>query len=361
MRKKVLIIGDGNSPHTAKWIESLHKEESVEIFLFSLSTVESKKYNDSKKLIIQDSAWSQTSKLTRIIDYFKAILILRKFYKKIRPDIVHAHYATSSGLLACLINPKKLFVSVWGSEVYIFPKKSFLHKLLFQGILKRADSIFSTSSDMARETKIYTQKRVDVIPFGIDLTRFRKVLEKDKNLIRIGIVKSLKKIYGIDILIRSFALLVTKYPEKHLQLLIIGGGPEEHGLRTLCKKLNVFELTSFTGKVDQSEIAKYHNKLDIAVYPSHSESFGVSVLESSACEVPVIVSAVGGLPEVVIDESTGFIVKENTPESIVALLSLLVEKENKRVEFGVNGRQFVSEKYSWSRSIESMLIHYRAN
>jgi len=104
--------------------------------------------------------------------------------------------------------------------------------------------------------------------------------------------------------------------------------------------------TVFTGKVNYGEVPKYHNMLTISVFPSifESESFGVSILEASACEKPVVVSNVGGLPEVVDDQKTGFIVPPKDPEKLAEAIEKLILNESLRLQIGKAGRIMVKEK-----------------
>ena len=118
--------------------------------------------------------------------------------------------------------------------------------------------------------------------------------------------------------------------------------------------------SQITGFVPYNEIPKYHNMLDIYVSVSteDSESFGVAILEASACEKPVIVSNVGGLPEVVKNEKTGFIIEKENPSELANILEILINNEKMRREFGKNGREMVLREYDWEKSLNKMISVY---
>jgi len=101
--------------------------------------------------------------------------------------------------------------------------------------------------------------------------------------------------------------------------------------------------------------------LDIAIYPSveDSESFGVAVLESSACEKPVIVSNVGGLPEVTVNGMTGYIVEPKNPEQLAKAIKKLLLDENVRKKMGKNGRKKVIEEFDWNNCVNKMVSEYK--
>ena len=147
-----------------------------------------------------------------------------------------------------------------------------------------------------------------------------------------------------------------------MKLLIVGSGIEEIQLKNLVKKLKLENETLFTGYINQDEVQDYHNMLDISVSVSidNSESFGVAVLEASSCGKPVIVSNVGGLPEVVEDGRTGIVIEPMDANSLAEALSFLIENPEVRTEMGNNGRMRVLQKYDWKDSVEQMITIYKS-
>jgi glycosyltransferase involved in cell wall biosynthesis len=283
--------------------------------------------------------------------------ILRNIIKIEKPNILHAHYATSYGVLGALLKFKPFFLSVWGSDVYLFPNKSFIHKSILRYSLKNADVLLSTSCAMKKETFKYVDKNIKVIPFGVDIHKFRLLndtIDNISNSVTIGTVKGLEKVYGIEYLIKGFKIVFDKNPEISLKLLIVGKGNQESLLKALVKNLNLENQVIFTGYIESSEIVKYHNSIDIEVFMSESESFGVSVIEASACENPVIVSNVGGLPKVVDNNNTGYIVKNKDFVQLSEKLQILLLDPNLRKKMGKKGRQLVKDKYNWENNVLAM-------
>ncbi len=322
---KVLILADPNSPHIIKWAKGLSSKD-ISVCIYGINILNTTAYEKDNRIEVKTFGFS--NELLRKnpgsfekLKYFSIINDLKKVYKKFKPDIVHAHFATSYGLFATLLNHKPSVLSVWGEDVYKFPRKSFLHKKLFQLNLKRTDQILSTSKIMAEEIKKYTSKKVIVTPFGIDTNLFKplKVNNADSDEVVFGIVKSLEKKYGIEYLIKAFAELNRRYPDRQIKLLIVGNGSISVELKKLVEELKLKNV-EFTGAVEFTEIQKYHNMIDVEVYPSidDSESFGVSIIEAGACGNPVIVSKVGGLTEVVLENKTGLFVEK---EDVLKLAS----------------------------------------
>jgi len=230
---KVMILADPASAHTIKWVSSLSKK-GVDIFLFGLTDYNPQNYYSLRNVRIYSegldkSLFTKKDGAFSKIAYLKQIKKLKLFIKENNPDIVHAHYATSYGLLGVLSGFHPLVISVWGADVYNFPQQSFLHKALLRYNLKKADKILSTSNIMATEINKYTPKQIEITPFGINLQEFCP-RHADSPFapgdIVIGTIKSLEKKYGVEYLIRAFKILKEKYTELPLKLLIVVGGSE---------------------------------------------------------------------------------------------------------------------------------------
>ena len=364
MNRRILFLSDVNSAHTRKWAESLAKK-GFEIGVFSLSPCTSDWFEafpnitvfSSVKLTAEQFISSDFSKVA----YFKELRALKEIIKAFKPDIVHAHYATSYGLLGVLSKFKPLIISLWGSDIFDFPKKSFLHKAVLKYNLKMADRILSTSYVMAKETEKYTDQPILVTPFGIDMELFKPQPVNslfDKKDLVIGTVKVLDEVYGIDYLIKAFKVLKDKHPHLPLKLLIVGRGQQTEDLKKLAAQLKVDEDTVFTGFVDHSHVSSYHNMIHVSCFLSNSESFGVSVLEASSCEKPVVVTNVGGLPEVVDDGSTGFIVPPRDENAAALAIENLVLNSDLRETLGKKGREKVSRLYDWNKNLEEIIKIY---
>jgi glycosyltransferase involved in cell wall biosynthesis len=364
---KILLLGNINSIHAKRWAIGL-ANRGLKILFFSLSKNKTN-YPFEKIENIQLYCFGFDEEFTKRDNrgfskwrYLKVLPTLRAKIKEFNPDILHAHYVSGYGTIGALSCFHPFIVSVWGSDIFDFPHKSFLHKKLIEFNLKKADKILSTSNIMAQEISKYTDKNVEVIPFGIDSKQFKPMKVKslfDKNDIVIGTVKSLEIEYGIDYLIKSFKYISDKYSYLPLKLLIVGDGKLKQELQQLVIKLDISDKTIFTGKVDFKEIPKYHNMLSIFVALSNSESFGVAVIEASSCERAVVVSNVGGLPEVVQDGITGFIVSLQNEKNINDAIEKLILDEGMRKEMGQNGRDRTKKIFNWENNLTSMIKIYR--
>ena len=198
---RICFVGPANSAHIVKWCTWFNNHgHDVHVISFSEGNIPNTKVH-----IIDAGVTARSSDVTKI-RYLLSGKKIKRIIDEINPDIVNAHYATSYGTALALSGVKNYALSVWGSDVYDFPKKSFLHKALVQYSLKKATYLFSTSKAMAEEAGKYTDKRFEITPFGVDTGLFnpdkRTRKENDGDFI-VGTVKGLSDKYGISYLLRA--------------------------------------------------------------------------------------------------------------------------------------------------------------
>ena len=285
------------------------------------------------------------------LGYFLLVFYVRRLIRKLKPDLINAHYASGYSTTARL-SGAPFMLSIWGSDVYKFPYRSKLHHYLVRKNIMAATLIASTSQAMAEQIRAVAPKvkRLVLTPFGVDMSMFtpaQSSQEAPNEPVVIGTVKGLTPLYGVDILIRAFAGAKNQRPNVPLKLRIVGDGSLKAELEHLVQQQGIAKVTDFVGRVPHSQVPEQLRKLDVYVALSRSESFGVAVLEASACGVPVLVSNVGGLPEVVIPGETGHIVPGDNVDAATEALLDLIDSKTLREEMGAAGVRFVQEHYSW--------------
>ena len=355
-KKKVLILADVNSIHTQKWILSLMND--FEIVLFSIDPIFEK--NQNIKLIERNveictsniKLANSKNKLLFISQFIK----LNKINIRFKPEIIHSHFATSYGLLGRLLKSDCFYISVWGSDIFEFPRKSIFHKTIIKFILSGANKIFSTSNIMALEINKYIKTKIEIIPFGVDADLFKPDNSiKGKKTFVIGTIKSLEKVYGIDRLIEVFEIVSKKIPESICY--IYGNGSQESSLKSIVKEKELEEKIIFKGKINNYEVPNRLSEIDIFCALSRSESFGVAVIEASACQKPVIATNIGGLKEVIVNGETGYLMNYD-PEKIANKIIDLYSNNDKRKILGENGRNFVMSNFDWTKNVAKMKSFY---
>lgn len=359
---KILLLCDAYSAHSQKWIRSLI-EKKLEIKVVTLKPFREDVIHGIVEVVSLSPGKDldhESEGAIRKLFYLLWARKLKKIISDYSPDYLHAYYASSYGAIGALTGFHPFYISVWGSDVMSFPEKGFLHALLLKYSLNQADRIFATSKLLTKIAGNYSNKKIEQIPFGINTGEFRKLelVKTEESEFAIGSVKSLELNYGIDILIHIFAKLVELNRNKKLRLMLIGDGSEKKYFIQLVNELNISSNVEFIGYISHDKLPEYYNRMDIFANLSRRESFGVSVLEASACGVPVVVSDIDGLKEVFVPNETGISIDINDPNSCVDAIQNLILDSDLRKRLGYTGREFVQTNYTWESASELMLNAY---
>jgi len=232
-------------------------------------------------------------------------------------DLLHVHYAiphASAAYMARQILETQgiripVITTLHGTDITLVGKDPSYEPVVSFSI-NQSDGVTAVSADLARETMetFHISRHIEVIPNFIDLSRFRKQArehfrlaicpEGEKLLVHTSNFRKVKRIGDV---LRMFSLLRKKMPSK---LLLVGDGPERQKLEIMSRDLQLEQDVRFLGKLDAVE--ELLSVCDLFVMPSEKESFGLAALEAMACEVPVIASNAGGLPELIENGKNGF-------------------------------------------------------
>jgi len=340
---RICFFAPANSSHTQKWC-TWFSERGHEVHVVSFD-------NGEIDGVIIHSLGANANASGRDLQklrYFFATKKLRKTIDSIAPDVLSVHYATSYGATAALAGIKPYFLSVWGSDIYAFPRKSIFHRLLLKFSLRKADYLLSTSHAMAEEAGRYTNREFFITPFGVDVKLFspEKRNREDKDFV-LGTIKGLNEKYGIDYLLKAVALVRTQHPELPLKLRIAGKGEKEQEYKQLAETLGISDITTWLGYISQEQAAQEWANMDLAVIASTAmESFGVSAVEAQACGVPVIVSDVPGLMEATSPGESSLVVPRKNEKELAESIFELYSNAEKRKYMGRLGIEFVNKNYS---------------
>ena len=352
---KIMILACADSIHTVRWANAF-VSHGHEVVLVANAGHEEKndKFDECVKLYYLPYANTK--------GYYLNKRALRRIWRAERPDVVNVHYASGYGTLSRLAKVSPTVLSVWGSDVYTFPKKSIIHKRLIKKNLRAADRIASTSKIMAKQVRrLLNDESVDitVTPFGVDVQRFSTEVPPksfgDGRFV-FGIAKKLTLNYGIDILILAFKAIYQNWISngrigKEPFLVICGEGSDRDAFQQMCKEQGLSDSVLFTGYVPNAEMPSYLRGMDVVCMPSQSESFGVSAIEAMACGLPVVVSDADGFVEVVEDGADGFVVPKRDIAAFSEAMQRLYFDGELCTRMGRNARSHVLREYVWDDNV----------
>jgi glycosyltransferase involved in cell wall biosynthesis len=348
---RICYLADAPSVHTQKWVHFFaERGNDVHVISFRPAAIAGVQVHH---------VIAPLGKL----GYLLGASRVRKLVRHIAPDILHAHHATSYGLVGAISGYHPYIISSWGSDVIWSPRQSFLFDIMLRHNLRRADAVTATSRMLAKATATFCPPgtKVHVIPFGVDINFFTPSPRtcQDRSAIIVGTVKTLRPRYGIRELILAFQRIADAFPTA--RLIVVGGGDQHTELQTLIVNLDLENRITLTGQVSHKDVPEYLRGFDIFVVPSLTdrESFGVAAVEASASGLPVIASRVGGLPEVVLDGKTGLLVPPGDIDALADAMSRLLADSALRAQMGQAGRQFVLEHYRWEDNAKLMEEIYK--
>jgi len=254
-------------------------------------------------------------------------------------DLLHVHYAiphASAAYMAKQILKTQGIVmpvvtTLHGTDITLVGKDASYEPVVTFSI-NQSDGVTAVSEDLKRETFEHFKitNEIEVIPNFIDLAKFKKQ-KKDhfkraicpEGEMLVVHTSNFRKVKRIGDVIKVFYNIQKEIPAK---LLMIGDGPERVGAEQQCRDLGICDNIRFLGKLEAVE--EVLSVADLFLMPSEKESFGLAALEAMACEVPVISSNTGGIPELNIQGVTGFMSNVGDTEDMTRKALFVLDKKN---------------------------------
>lgn len=323
-----------------------------------------------------------TSTFCRDIEYAQALLNYCR-HPETRPDIVH-FLSVSPFWLLKYYHFRRLNIPIVHSHTLLTqasssPLKRTLQHFLWKAPLQIADCVI-TNNDVALDMLkgIGVTRRIEVIPNGVDLQRFRPAIsESAKWELRrsLGLngdseiilyVGSLTERKGVDILVAAWAEIAARFPRA--RLLLVGPMGKDMGQRNYSPdfqsriereiaKSRGGARVLLIGKVDNVE--DYYRASDVFVFPSRREGMPNAVLEAMACAIPCVLTPFLGLSDAFGCPGEQYILAERTPDAIAQAVMALLEDSERRVQLGQQARRWVETHMDLEKSLDHYASLYR--
>jgi N-acetyl-alpha-D-glucosaminyl L-malate synthase BshA len=285
-------------------------------------------------------------------------------------DLLHVHYAIPHSISAILaresIKEKRyvpVITTLHGTDITLVgADRSYLP--ITRYALQQSDGVTAVSRFLKKATiETFDYDDIEVIPNFICPMHYRRTPDAplhgelapngEKLLVHVSNFRSVKRPADcIDILAKA------REAGEDVRLVMVGDGPERSAVVYRAEQKGVKDSTIFVGK--QANIPDYLGVADIFLLPSELESFGLAALEAQACELPVIATRIGGIPEVVADGESGFLSEVGDVEKMSADTIRLLRDNEMREAFGKRGRELAVERYSTEQIIPQYISFYEA-
>lgn len=329
----LLLLGDATSPHVKRWA-GYFAGRGWQVHVASFRATTSPDY----------TVHHLQGGLPGRLGYLTAVPRLRALVRALRPALVHAHYATSYGLMGALAGHHPYVISAWGSDLNEFGQAGAWQRAVLRFSFDRADMVTGVVQDLVDKARAIGSGRArwELTPFGVDTTVFSPDATVPRARV-IGSVRPLEQRYGLDLLIEAFGVLGLD----DVELELVGKGPDRARYEARLAELGVATRVRWRSGLSLAELVAAYRSFAVFVAPSRMEGICVSCLEANACATPAVVTRVGGLPEVVLEGVTGRVVAPGEPAALAAALRELLGDDARRARMGAAARARVLECFDW--------------
>lgn len=280
-------------------------------------------------------------------------------------DVLHVHYAIPNAVSAVMarqiVSPQPLPVvtTLHGTDVTLVGNDPNYLETTRWGILQ-SDAVTAVSESLRQTTveQLGIHNQIDVVPNFIDPIRFEQTRSGpgarrwgrpgERLLVHISNFRPVKRVLDV---ISIFERVQRKVPSR---LILVGDGPDRGKVEQYCREHHICGSITFIGSLPLVEEVLVG--ADLFLLPSESESFGLAALEAMSCEVPVIATQAGGLPEVVVHGETGYLCPVGDVEGMTSAALHLLEDEDRRRRMARASRRRAVEEFSQNAVVQ----RYRA-
>jgi len=295
----------------------------------------------------------------------------RRNLKRLDPDVVHAQFGPMGVLVAPVIKSLgiPLVVTFHGYDISVLPQNEQT-KRRYRALFQKTDALIGVSKHNcdkllalgAPEKKVqvfHNGTRIEKFSYSDPSTRF------DGETVRILFVGRLVKVKSPVDLVEAFAKAREQMNEEvNLHLTIAGDGPESHSVDELIRERQIQDEVDCLGQVSHDEVRSLMERHDIYVQHSKEvesgaeEGLGVVFIEAQASGLPVVATRSGGIPDVVVDGETGYLVPEGDTEAMADRIVHLAKHPEMWEEMGRAGRRHVEENFDLKKQIGKLISLY---
>jgi len=302
---------------------------------------------------------------------------LLQLIREFRPHILHTHTAKagavgrSAALLAGRDRPNAVVHTFHGHVLrgYFNPIVTRTFRQVERQLARTTDALIAVSPQVRDDLValgVAPSEKISVVRLGLDLDvrtaaqpdarkTVREALGVDPDRFLVGWLGRMTEVKRVDELLRAFSRLRRRGVDA--ELVLVGDGPLSGEMRELAKELGIAGRCHFAGY--REDVGSLYAALDVVALTSANEGTPVTLIEALAAGVPVVATDVGGVADVVPDESAGFLVPPGDPQLVADRLERLAADPELRRRFGEAGSAYVRERYSVPRLVADMDALYR--
>jgi len=282
-----------------------------------------------------------------------------------QPDIIHVHYPLSQCFpvvgASVLPHKWKLVVTIHNSDIRVAPFEDPGLKIWQPRLFRRADALTAVSQALLDETaELYgdSVRNANVVHNGVGQEWFELSLQPDINADYVLFVGRLHQVKGVDLLLNAWRAVTPRFPGT--QLWIAGDGPERQNLESLASDQGISERVCFLGSKTLKELPILYRNARVVVLPSRREGLPISLLEAGACGAICIGTRTPGIPEIIDEGVTGYLIEPESTEALSSsLLRVLRLPREQATMMRSAARNRIATEFSMNRMIDSYINTYK--
>ncbi len=286
---------------------------------------------------------------------------------KYKVDIIHAYWVVPGGLIAMtagMLTGRPVVATAAGSDLNIASRNK-IYRILIRLTLKGIDKLIAVSDSMKQiALSMGLRENKAVVfpgPSGIDIdlyasrgaAGFPEMKDRGRKLLYAGNLTHPKR---VDTILKAVKIVAETVAD--VSLTIIGDGDQRRELETLAENLGIKDKIIFKGAVPHRDVSKYMHHADIFVHCSENEGLPVAIMEAMASGLPVIGSQVGGIPELISDNTTGYLVHYNDHKQYADNIIRLLKNGGLRKQMGRKGLEIALATFSKTNIIKKNIEVY---
>jgi glycosyltransferase involved in cell wall biosynthesis len=304
--------------------------------------------------------------LAGFVYYLWCRALLREMLKETSIDLIHAHAIMPVGFAAVLLGREfkiPVICTVHGSDINVQPWRNRGNLWATKWALARVDRLCAVSQSLADKVRgLAGGLQVDLVRNGADPEVFRAT-PKSEARARLGMppadkvllfVGNLIPIKNIPVLLEAMAQL----PCKDITLCLVGEGELRESLERMAGDLGIRNRCIFAGRRPHEEIPAWLSAADCLVISSQMEGFPTIIPEAMLCRVPIIATAVGGIPEVVVDGATGLLIRPGDALALAGAITALLNHSGLATALAERAENFVHKNLTWESNARKVVSLY---
>jgi L-malate glycosyltransferase len=352
---RLVLIGDGDSPHLLKWARALAVVPGLDLW-----AVSSRGFLPGFDAVVPPGRRLALGGTPDAGGGNGALLLalprMARWLRQVQPDWLHAHYLTSHGTLAWLSQrllrvPGRLVGSAWGSDILVTPQRGPVWRWLTSRVLKACALTTSDSQVMAGRMKELGAGEVLVFPFGVE-TMPPPAAAKDPLLVFAN--RGLEPIYQPDRVLRTFAAMAAARPG--LRLVVANDGSMRPAIEALTGSLGLADRVQFVGRLHATIQARWYDRAQWYLSLPSSDSVAVSVLEAMAHGCIPLLSDLPANRELVRSGDNGLIVPDGATPAAAEVQAL----QDRAAAIASDNRAWVQQHALFAPAVQTFVERLRA-